>query len=334
MLRRRVRYQLEELRRRIVYRAKRHRFGGWDLEVRFHYPKQKLDSYLAHVFPDRTKGYFREAIRAGRILVEMQRVGDDLAVELYQRVTILDPEIPPLSIRPLDIPLDILYEDEHLLVVNKPAGLLTHPNIDLSTPSVLAGLARLGKLHQPKVFTFESGVVHRLDYLTSGALCVARTQAGWQDMRRLFRKRRVEKEYLAVVVGRLGEPGTIDLPIGRGTQESSRHVVDREKGKRAVTHYRVVEAGETATLVRVRLETGRTHQIRVHFAAIGHPVVGDPLYGERKGTRLLLHACRLAFEHPMTRKKIEVEAPLRPDFTHDMALVMGQVGASREGRPG
>lgn len=315
-LRRKIRYWLSEGRRRIHYRAKRHRFGGYDVEVRWHAPRQRLENYLARVFDPVDRGVLRAAIVEQRILVDMRPVEVDHRVQMYERIQILEPALGRVEIRGHDLAIPILWEDEDLVVVDKPARMLTHPNIDNRDASVIGGLAFVGKLHRPEIFTFEAGVVHRLDHPTSGCLCVARTERGQRAMRRLFRRRQVDKTYLALVSGRLEGSGTIDQPIGRDPDHHSRRRVDLERGKRSVTHYRALESDDAGSLVELDLETGRTHQIRVHLAHLGHPIAGDRLYGRRRqeASRVLLHARRLAFRHPLTGQRLEIEAPVPADF--------------------
>ncbi len=314
-VRSKVRYWFHESVRRLRYRAKRHRFGGYDVEIHFHHPKQRLDNYLSFLFLDRPLPQLQAAIREGCFLVDMVHVEPDHRVAQFQRIQVLDPSYPKIRIRGIDVPLSILYEDDDFVVVDKPARLLTHPNLDLRDPSVLAGLAWLGKLYEPPVFNFESGVIHRLDHGTSGCLCVAKTRLGQDSMRRLFRTRRIEKEYVALVRGAFEGSGTIDLPIGRDPVNATKRCIDRTRGKRSITRYSVEESGKTWAQVRLKLETGRTHQIRVHLSALGHPIVGDGLYGGKKGPgRMLLHAGKLSFRHPIRRTDLSVEAPIPREF--------------------
>ncbi|WP_228728237.1 RluA family pseudouridine synthase [Brevibacillus composti] len=211
------------------------------------------------------------------------------------------------------LPLDILYEDEHLLIVNKPAGLMVHPvGPDQSGTLVDAIAARMRERGEPE------GVhpVHRLDKETSGAILVAKTGYGHQLADRVLREGSLRREYLAVACGRMAhERGTIHAPIGRDHRHKVRRRVT-DRGEEAITHYEVVAAAAEATLVRVWLETGRTHQIRVHFQHIGHPLAGDAMYGGRRDLlrRQALHARRLSFAHPLTGAEISCEAPLPDDL--------------------
>jgi 23S rRNA pseudouridine1911/1915/1917 synthase len=210
--------------------------------------------------------------------------------------------------------LRIAYEDEHLLVVDKPAGLVVHPAPGHATGTLvhgLVGVAGGGEEERP-------GIVHRLDRDTSGLMVVARSAEAHRRLERLVRRRKLERHYLALVCGRpRSRRGTIEAPVGRDRHDPTRQSLDTATPRDAVTHFEVVELLPRHALLDVRLETGRTHQIRVHLAAIDLPVAGDPVYG-RPGElgleRQFLHAARLAFPHPMTGDPVETESPLPPDL--------------------
>lgn len=218
-------------------------------------------------------------------------------------------------IGPAEVPHTVVFEDEHLIVIDKPAGVVVHPAPGHHGPTLaqaLAGRARGGE--DPA----RQGIVHRLDRDTSGLLVVAKHEHTHADLQQAIRERRVEREYLALVEGRPdAASGTIDAPVGRDRRRREVMSTRTDKPRDAVTHFERLETLPRTTLLRVRLETGRTHQIRAHFAAIGHPVVGDPQYGA--GARLglerqFLHAARLAFEHPETLQRVELESPLPEDL--------------------
>ena len=223
------------------------------------------------------------------------------------RRSTLEPE--PMEIR-------VAYEDEHLLVVDKPAGLVVHPAPGHSTGTLVHGLLALEPEggEEPD----RPGIVHRLDRDTSGLLVVARSDAAHRRLQELVRERAVVREYLALVVGRpRSRAGRIEAPIGRDRRDPTRQSLDTETPRQALTHFEVEELLPGHALLRVRLETGRTHQIRVHLEAIGLPVAGDPVYG-RAGElgleRQFLHAVRLAFPHPVTGDRVETESPLPEDL--------------------
>ncbi len=244
------------------------------------------------------------------------------AVQYGDRITLSIPEAEPMALQPEAIPLDVLYEDEHLLVINKPAGLVVHPapgHYDGTLVNALLAhcpnLAGIGGVQRP-------GIVHRLDKDTSGAIAIAKTDLAHQHLQAQFKAKTARRDYLAIVYGApSASSGTIDLPIGR-------HRVDRKKmaivaldqgGRQAVTHWQVKERFGNYTLMHFQLETGRTHQIRVHTAQIGHPVVGDPVYGSGRSvgvnlTGQALHAWKLRLQHPLSTEWLELIAPLPAEF--------------------
>jgi len=234
----------------------------------------------------------------------------------------VDTAPPPSAARegePLDV--HIAYEDDHLLVVDKPAGLVVHPGAGHATGTLVQGLRGRGLAGGAAE---RPGIVHRLDRDTSGLLVVARSEAAYDGLRALVRGRKLEREYLTLVRGRpRSRAGRIEAPIGRDRRDPTRMSLDTDSPKAAVTHFEVVELFRDHALLRVRLETGRTHQIRVHLAAIGLPVAGDPVYGapEPGLTRQFLHAARLAFPHPITGERLEVTSQLPPDLAAALAGV-------------
>jgi 23S rRNA pseudouridine1911/1915/1917 synthase len=226
---------------------------------------------------------------------------------------------PPAEAAPLqreDIDVRIAFEDEHLLVVDKPAGLVVHPAASHATGTLvhaLVGVAGGGEEGR-------RGIVHRLDRDTSGLMVVARTEDAYRKLQSAVRRRAVEREYLALVRGRpRSRTGRIEAPIGRDRRDPLRHSLDTETPRDAVTHFELDELLPEHALLRVRLETGRTHQIRVHLAAIDLPVSGDPVYGVKGDLgleRQFLHAARLAFAHPITGERLTLDSPLPQDLQH------------------
>ena len=231
--------------------------------------------------------------------------GEELQVEL--------PPEPPKEIEPEGVEFRIAYEDEHLLVVDKPAGVVVHPGAGHATGTLIHGLAGRtagGGEDRP-------GIVHRLDRDTSGLLVVARSDEAHERLHELVRKRELERRYVALVRGHPRSwRGRIDAPIGRDRDDPTRRSLDTDSPREAVTHFEVDELLGAYALLNVRLETGRTHQIRVHLAAIDLPVVGDRVYGvpEKALERQFLHANGLAFEHPFTGTRVEVDSPLPEDL--------------------
>ena len=229
---------------------------------------------------------------------------------------------------------EIAWEDEHLLVVDKPAGVVVHPARGHTTGTLAQALERLGAAGgEPG----RAGLVHRLDRDTSGLLVVARSEAVHAALKAQLKARGILREYLALVEGRPGaRTGKIEAPLGRDRRVRTRISTDTADGRAAVTHFATEQALEGYTLLRVRLETGRTHQIRAHLKAIDHPVVGDPEYG-RAGAlgleRQFLHAEHLAFEHPVTGAAVDVRSPLPADLAEALRAPRERGGAAIRGRP-
>jgi len=235
---------------------------------------------------------------------------------------ILEVDVPeredrsPVADPGVEVP--VVHEDEHVIVVDKPAGMVVHPGAGNQTATMVHGLlARYPELAGVGEDETRPGVVHRLDAGTSGLLVVGRNPAAFDDLVSQLAARTVERRYRALVHGRVASPaGVVDGPLGRDPRDPTRHAV-AAGGKEARTHYEVLDRRDATTLLACRLETGRTHQIRVHLAAIGHPVVGDVLYGGHLDlglTRPYLHAFRLAFDHPATGERVSFDSPVPPDL--------------------
>ncbi len=252
------------------------------------------------------------------------RAGGWLDVEWRPRQ---EPRIEPIAVPDLGI----VYDDDDIVVVDKPSGVAAHPSVGWEGPTVVGALAAAGFRVATSGAAERQGVVHRLDVGTSGLMVVAKTERAYTVLKRAFKERTVEKIYHAVVQGH-PDPlaGTIDAPIGRHPNHSWRFAVTPD-GKPSVTHYETLEAFPGASLLEIHLETGRTHQIRVHMAALRHPCVGDPLYGADPTlsarlslTRQWLHAHRLAFAHPTTGEWVQTESPYPADFQHALDVLRGE----------
>jgi len=234
--------------------------------------------------------------------------GDVLAVSI--------PESRPSTLEPEQLDLRIAFEDEHLLVVDKPAGIAVHPSRGHASGTLVHGL--LGHAVAGGEEAERPGIVHRLDRDTSGLLVVARSDEAHRRLQQLLRRRKLVREYLALVRGRpRSKRGRIEAPIGRDRHDPTRVSLDTDTARDAVTNFEVIETMRRHALLRAALETGRTHQIRVHLAAIDLPVAGDPVYGVEGDlglARQFLHAARLAFPHPFTDEPVEAESPLPPDL--------------------
>ena len=254
-------------------------------------------------------------LAAGAVLVDGEPRGKSFRLAGGEEIAI-EPPAPAAEEPSVPLPeLTVAYADEHLLVVDKPAGVVVHPAPGHPGGTLAQALAAAGAKGGEED---RQGIVHRLDRETSGLLVVARSDETYELLQKLIRRRELTREYLALVVGKpKSRRGTIDAPVGRDRHDRLRHSLDTDTPRDAVTHFEVEELLPTHALLRVRLETGRTHQIRVHLAAIELPVAGDPTYGIARDLgleRQFLHAARLAFAHPVTGEPIDVSSPLPPDL--------------------
>jgi 23S rRNA pseudouridine1911/1915/1917 synthase len=290
----------------------------------------RFDQALARMFPEHSRSRLQAWVRSGRITLDSTGVDVKRKVwggEHVRIVPVADRDAAEsASLRAEAIPLHVVHEDDALLVVDKPAGLVVHPGSGNWTGTLLNAILH----HAPQCATLaRAGIVHRLDKDTSGLLVIAKSDAAQTDLVRQLQARTIGREYLALVHGVLRADGAVDAPIGRHPVERTRMAV-AARGRPALTHYSVLREFSGATLVKCRLETGRTHQIRVHMRSIGHPIVGDPVYGNRSARRdglpvfrrQALHAARLALVHPVTGKSVAWESPL-PD---DMRELLGALG--------
>ena len=279
--------------------------------------ERRLDHYLARALPDVSRSHIQRLIRQGLITVDGQATRASSPVKPGMRVTARIPPPPAVEVPPQAIALDVVYEDGDLLVVNKPAGMVVHPAAGHYEGTLVnALLARypglaVGDEGRP-------GIAHRLDRDTSGLIVIAKTAAALDYLRAQFRGRRVKKTYLALVHGQPPKPeGIVEVPIGRDPRQRKRMAVVAG-GRPARTGFRVLEDLGDFSLLSISLETGRTHQIRVHLAWLGVPVVGDGVYGRRRNrlglARQFLHAWQLSFERPDGRGRLELEAPLPADL--------------------
>jgi 23S rRNA pseudouridine1911/1915/1917 synthase len=277
----------------------------------------RVDKAVATLL-ETTRSVARRLVDSG-VLLDGRPAGPGERVRAGSVITSPVPDaIPQLSAEP--VPFSILYEDDDVVVVDKPAGVVVHPGTGRSTGTLAAGLLHRYPELQGVGDPGRWGLVHRLDKDTSGVLLVARNGRAHQALVAALRQRRVRRTYLALAVGVLGSAtGTIDAPIGRDPSRPMRQAL-RHDGKPARTHYRVLETftGPDCTLLQVDLESGRTHQIRVHLAGIGHPVAGDPTYGRGMGSvlvpRIFLHAHKIEFDHPTSGAPVSVTSGLPPDL--------------------
>jgi 23S rRNA pseudouridine1911/1915/1917 synthase len=279
---------------------------------------RRLDRFLAELPEVASRAAAERLLATGRVKVDGATRAKSHRLAGGEQLEVDAGSVSPETLAEEPLELRIAYEDEHLLVVDKPAGLVVHPGAGHAAGTLVQGLLGCGVAGgDPE----RPGIVHRLDRNTSGLLVVSRTQQAYEALQALVRRRALEREYLALVRGRpRSRRGRIEAPIGRDRRDPTRRSVDTDSPKDAVTHFEVLELLSAHTLLRVHLETGRTHQIRVHLSAIGLPVVGDPAYGVQEAglRRQFLHAARLAFPHPVTGEQVDVSSPL----PHDLAAAL------------
>ena len=289
----------------------------------------RLDRALADAVPTLSRERLKALIRSGAVEAEGAPVRDPATKVIGdEALRVAVPEPAPAHNEPQDIPLTIVFEDEHLLVVDKPAGLVVHPaagNLDGTLVNALlhhcvGKLSGIGGVARP-------GIVHRIDKGTSGLLVVAKTDVAHEGLAKQFAAHSIDRRYLAIVSGvPKSSGGTVDAPLARSaTNRKKIAIVGGSRGKRAVTHWKRLELLRDSALVECRLETGRTHQVRVHMASIGHPLLGDPVYGRSGKThgkllkdlgfdRQALHAAELGFMHPVTKSRLSFASPMPPDM--------------------
>ena len=292
----------------------------------------RLDQALARLYPGHSRSRLQGWLKSGRISLNGSL--HDARFKVWGG-EVLDVDVAPMpeevAEAPEDIPLEIAYEDAHILVIDKPVGLVVHPGSGNWSGTLLNALLH----HAPELANIpRAGIVHRLDKDTSGLMVVARTLEAQTDLVRQLQARTVKRHYLALVHGMITGPGIVDAAIGRHPSQRTKMAV-HSAGRTAVTRYSVREHFARATLVECRLETGRTHQIRVHMAHIGHPLVGDATYGRRRSgcvtldafPRQALHAFRLGLVHPATGEEMAWESPLPDDFESLLAILRAETSA-------
>ncbi len=269
---------------------------------------QRLDKYLAGEMTDLSRSRIKELVQAGEVLVNGKKSKVSYKVQKGDLIQVTVLPLEPLKLEAENIPLDIVYEDEDIIVVNKPQGMVVHPAAGHPSHTLVNALLHHTRDLADSPEGFRPGIVHRIDKDTSGLLMVAKNAAARESLEKQLAAKSNKRQYLAIVHGNFAEEeGTIDAPIGRNPKDRKQMAVV-EKGKSAVTHFKVLEQYQGYSLVECQLETGRTHQIRVHMAYIGHPLAGDPLYGPRKtlpGHGQFLHAKTLGFEQPSTGEWLE-----------------------------
>ena len=289
------------------------------IDVPQEYEGERIDKFLSMLLEDSSRNAVQKLIEDGKVLANGNAVNKKYKVKLDDEITVLPGELKPLDAEPENIPLDIVFEDNDLLVVNKPRGMVVHP-----APGNYSGTLVNALLYHCKDSLsgingiLRPGIVHRIDKDTSGLLIVAKNDKAHIGLAEQIKEHSFTREYNAVIVGHLKDnEGTVNAPIGRNPKDRKKMCVTYQNSKNAVTHYKVLEDFDGYSHISLKLETGRTHQIRVHMAHLGHPVAGDMVYGNDKKSAFLngqcLHAIKIGFVHPITNEYLEFTSDL-PDY--------------------
>ncbi|MDZ8118283.1 RluA family pseudouridine synthase [Pontiella agarivorans] len=280
--------------------------------------KKRLDAFLSANVTALSRSQWKMLIDQQRVLVNGQPCKPNTRLKPGDGVTWSVPDRAPLEAVPEDIPLHILFEDDAVLVLNKPPGMVVHPAVGNPSGTLLHGLL----FHDPVFQALErAGIVHRLDKDTSGVMVVAKSDKAMQEMQRQFKARETEKEYVALVWGEPPGSGRVETLLGRHPVHRKKQAVLKDHGREAITNFQCLEQFSECAWLKIGIETGRTHQIRVHMAHLKHPIVGDTVYGRAHRGRLpaeperqMLHAAKLSFSHPESGKRLSFEAPLFEDM--------------------
>ena len=281
----------------------------------------RIDRYLSEKNEELSRSYIQKLLKEQKITVNGSMVKANYKVQSEDEISVALPDMEEPDILPEDIPLDILYEDNDVLVVNKPKGMVVHPSAGHTSGTLVnAVMAHCGEHLSGINGVLRPGIVHRIDKDTTGALLICKDDVVHRDLAEQLKEHSIKRRYRAVVQGNLKEDeGTVNAPVGRHPTDRKKMAINHKNGKEAITHYKVLERFGQATYIECRLETGRTHQIRVHMASLGHPLLGDTVYGSSKNPYHLqgqaLHAMILGFVHPITGEYLEFEAPLPEYFS-------------------
>lgn len=285
--------------------------------------QMRLDKYLAEQFPEQTRSYLQKLIKEGQVLVNGKAVKSGYQLSFGDEVSVDIPEPKELDVEPQEMDLDIVYEDDDVILINKPKGMVVHPAPGHTTDTLVNGLLHYCEGHLSGINgVARPGIVHRIDRDTTGILIVCKNDMSHNSIAAQLKEHSITRRYRALVHGNLkSDKGTVEGPIGRHPVDRKKMAINERNGKPAVTHYEVLERFGNYTYIECVLETGRTHQIRVHMASIGHPLVGDEVYGPAKCPFKLqgqcLHAMVLGFVHPRTGEYMEFSAEL-PEYFQEL----------------
>ena len=285
--------------------------------------KERLDSFLSNEL-DISRSKIQKLIKEEKIKVNNKTVSSSYQVRLNDEIEVLDDLDYEINVEPENIPIDIVYEDDDLLVINKESGMVVHPAPGHYTGTLVNAL--LYKYKNLAGDKFRPGIVHRLDKDTSGLMLVAKNEYTLEKLSEMIGNKEVERRYIALVNGIIKhDTGTIDAPIGRDLNNRQKMAVTDKNSKEAITHFKVLEHLKNHTLIECILETGRTHQIRVHMAYIGYPITNDPLYGKGKSDDFgqMLHSKYIKFTHPRTKKELEFSIDPPKEFTDKIEELRG-----------
>ena len=300
-------------------------------EVTYEYEDERVDKFLTAIFPERSRTYFSKLIKDGHVTKDGKVLKANYRLHTDDLITVETPPAERVEINPENIPLDILYEDADLLVVNKPKGMVVHPSAGhYSGTLVNAVMYHCGDDLSGINGVVRPGIVHRIDRDTTGSLIICKTDAAHIHIAEQIKNHSCNRKYRGIVIGNLpNDEGTISGAIGRDLKDRKKMAINEKNGKPAVTHYKVLERFGNYTYMEFALETGRTHQIRVHMASIGHPLLGDEVYGGRhangkwKLQGQTLHAMNLGFVHPTTGEFLEISAKL-PEYFEKLLAELRQ----------
>ena len=291
---------------------------------------KRLDRKLSELSEEFSRTQWQKVISNGTVLVNDVVAKANLKLKEGDRINYEEPEVEEMDVTPVKMDLEIIYEDDDLMVINKPKGLVVHPGAGTTEPTLVSGLLyhcqSLSTINGPT----RPGIVHRIDKNTSGLLVVAKNDVAHHELAKQLEDRTLSRKYIALVEGVIQEEnGTIDAPIGRDPKDRTKMIVRPENSKNAVTEFQVLERFRNHTLIECKLQTGRTHQIRVHMKFIRHPIVGDPQYGIKSeyADTQMLHAYAITFVHPTTKEEMSFEIPYPTEFEEVLSLLR-----KREGR--